>query len=155
MVGKFKEISPRSAHASLQRKNVSVQSVMYVICLLINERPAASEPDNFRKIAPISLIPSLLAARIFVFTGRRSELVRPNWRKRLVPAKQLLHHVSARAGTCAGAVSLACGVHRGPVVVLLTLKACTLILMVGWGFERPFFQVCDRLSNKWWSMAML
>ena len=46
-------------------------------------------------MAPNNLIPSLLAERILVFTGMRSDNVRPSLGRRFVPAKQLWHPVSA------------------------------------------------------------
>ena len=57
--------------------------------------PFVSCPDRLRKIAPMSLMSALVAERILVFTGMRSEVVRFNFSSKLVPAKQLWHPVSA------------------------------------------------------------
>ena len=60
-------------------------------------RPNASVPERCNSIAPTSLMSASSADRILVLMGIRSEVVRPNLRRRFVPAKQLWHPVSASA----------------------------------------------------------
>ena len=88
-MGNVFDMIPRSAHASRLRKKVVVQSVMYVICLVEILRLFASVPVKLRKMAPSNLMCSLLAFRIFVFTGMTSLVVRPSELSRFLPAKQL------------------------------------------------------------------
>ena len=68
--------------------------------------PCGVVPESRSGIAPSNSMSSLLAVRIFVVTGVRSETVNPSWESRLSPARQLWHPVSASAETVAlGALS--------------------------------------------------
>ena len=42
IIGNLSDIMPKSTQAPLLKKNVSEQSVMYVICLVVNIRPFVS-----------------------------------------------------------------------------------------------------------------
>ena len=152
MVGNLSDIMPKSTQAPLLRKKVFVQSVMYVICLVENIWPFTSEPDRLSRVAPNNLIPSLLAERIFVLTGMRLEVVRPSLWRRLVPAKQLWHPVSARAVIVVELVLLD---DPSDAPTKSAWRGVADSMMVGWGFDLPFFHVCVRLSKRWWSTVRL
>ena len=127
------EMMPRLLQASLLRKKVSEHSVMYVIWLVESMWPCASEPDRLSRMAPSSLMPSLLAECIFVFTGMRLDVVNPSLWMRLIPAKQLWHPVSAR--TVMEMVFVACDVDEGLSAVSTKFALMTFAdrVMVGWG----------------------
>ena len=133
MVGNLSEMMPRLLQASLLRKKVSEHSVMYVIWLVESMWPCASEPDRLSRMAPSSLMPSLLAECIFVFTGMRLDVVNPSLWMRLIPAKQLWHPVSAR--TVMEMVFVACDVDEGLSAVSTKFALMTFAdrVMVGWG----------------------
>ena len=155
MVGNLSDIMPRSMQAPLLRKNVSEQSVIYVICLVENIWPFASSPDRLSKMAPNNLIPSLFAERILVLTGMRLEEVKPSLERRPTPAKQLWHPVSAIAVML---VQLAVyGVCDDPKasVANSALRGVADKVIVGWGLDLPFFHEFVRLSKIWLSMVML
>ena len=90
-------------------------------------------------MAPNNLIPSLFAERILVLTGMRLEEVKPSLERRPTPAKQLWHPVSAIAVML---VQLAVyGVCDDPKasVANSALRGVADKVIVGWGFDIPFF----------------
>ena len=117
--------------------------------------PSAPLPESLRNIAPKRLIPLLLALCIFVVTGRSAERVSPSWLRRLVPARQLWHPVSANTLMDVGLPRLGYGVYWILGDERSTAIAWTSRVRVGCEGDRPFFQVCVRLSYRWWSMAVL
>ena len=154
MVGNLSEMMPRLLHASLLRKKVSEQSVMYVIWLVESVTPCASEPDRLSRMAPNSLMPSLFAECIFVFTGMRLDVVSPSLWMRLVPARQLWQPVSAN--TVMEVVLPTRDVHDELKAVAIKSALMTLAerVMVGWGCDLSFSHVCVKLSNRWWSTVI-
>ena len=90
-------------------------------------------------MAPNNLIPSLFAERILVFTGMRLEDVRPSLERRLAPAKQLWHPVSAMAVMLMHlAMYGVCEDSKAPVTKS-ALRGVANKVIVGWGFDIPFF----------------
>ena len=63
-------------------------------------------------MAPSNLIPWLLADRIFVNTGMRSDVERPSFCSKLVPARLLWHPVSA--STLTATVLFVLNLYDGP-----------------------------------------
>ena len=109
--------------------------------------PSALVPEIWSIIAPRRLMSVLLADRILVVTGFRVLGSMFSFCRRLVPARQLWHAVSATALI---------------VVVVLVLsdklgfvRSSTLMLrvMTGCGFDLPSIHFCCLWSYMWWLMA--
>ena len=88
-VGNFCEIIPSAMQASLLRNRLSDSFVMYVICRVSRVLPEVDLPEKRRMVAPMILIPLLLAAYIRIVTGMRSFSRRPKRWMIFIPPKQL------------------------------------------------------------------
>ena len=106
-------------------------------------RPCASGAEMWSNKAPKILMSSLLAERILVVTGIRSEVLRPSFWSKLVPAKQLWHPVSANAMKVEGPAR---GMCVTPKAVGSPLKISALSVIVGWGCDFLLIHVFRRLS---------
>ena len=104
-VGNVSVIIPREVQASLLRKSLSEEHVMYVICLVSTTLPASSLQAKRRTVAPSIFMPLYVAVCIFIVTGERSDSRRPSRCKTIKPARQLGQPVSAIAGSKAVLVS--------------------------------------------------
>ena len=76
-VGNFSEMIPSDKQACLDRKSRFVWSEKYTSWWVIMVSPGGVTPLTCKGRAPIMLIPSLLAAFIFMLTGMRWDLFRP------------------------------------------------------------------------------
>ena len=86
---------------------------------------------------------ALLADRILVLMGMRSDVVRPSPFRRFMPAKQLWHPVSASAVMVAQPAG---GVCAKPKSAKSALRTLAVRVMVGWGCDLRLTHVSWRIS---------
>ena len=97
--------------------------------------PFVSFPDSSRNIAPIKSIDPLSADLIWVVTGMTDLIESPSLVKRFLPAKQLIHPVSAVASmvaVCCGCVRV---VFNEDVWLISITLGCRLRFGCAWGLS--------------------